>query len=102
MVDLGLGLAAALASKFLLENGARVLRVQPPEGDPFGKIYPAYETLRTGSEKASGALDDLLAKADVCIVGGEDFPGITAHPKAAALSANSLPEHAAARLTPRH
>jgi crotonobetainyl-CoA:carnitine CoA-transferase CaiB-like acyl-CoA transferase len=81
IVDFGVGMADALVSKFLVELGATVHRVEPPEGDPFGDIYPAYEYWRRGQlldVEASRSLERqsaLLADADVCIVGGEDFPG---------------------------
>src|SRR5438128_585336 len=77
VVDLGLGMAPALAAKFLVELGADVTRIQPPGGDPFGKIYPAYEIWRRGEKRGSAdQLESLLAQADICLTGGEDWPGI--------------------------
>src|SRR3954471_8086216 len=76
IVDLGLGMAAALCSKFLRESGARVTRVPLPDGDPFRDVYPAYEAWHEGNTVARHfEADALLADADVCIVGGEDYPG---------------------------
>jgi crotonobetainyl-CoA:carnitine CoA-transferase CaiB-like acyl-CoA transferase len=91
IVDLGLGMAAALVAKFLRESGAEITRIEPPAGDPFYGVYPAYETWRRGLRIDSAAsasrdrLDELLAHADVCIVGGEDYPGIDGRRSAADL-----------------
>ena len=93
VVDLGLGMAAALVAKFLREAGATITRAEPPSGDPFYGVYPAYEMWRRGVELDSAAarsserLDALLSGADVCIVGGEDFPGVERRRDAAALQA---------------
>src|SRR5262245_13020417 len=82
VVDLGVGMAAALVSKFLGELGARVIRVEPPQGDPFARHYPAHEIWRRGAQRDDAAsqstahLEQLLASADVCICGGEDHPDI--------------------------
>ncbi len=48
VVDLGLGMAAALVAKFLREGGALLTRVEPPAGDPFYDVYPAYAVWRRG------------------------------------------------------
>jgi crotonobetainyl-CoA:carnitine CoA-transferase CaiB-like acyl-CoA transferase len=91
VVDLGLGMAPALVAKFLREAGAAITRVEPPAGDPFYSVYPAYEVWHRGSLKDESAgqsaaqLDAVLARADVCIVGGEDFPGLPPRRDAAAL-----------------
>ena len=93
IVDLGLGMAPALVAKFLREAGASIMRVEPPAGDPFYDVYPAYPVWRRERELDKGAssspdkLDALLAKADVCIVGGEDYPGVDARRSAAELQA---------------
>ena len=41
VVDLGAGMAPALIAKFLAELGARVIRVEPPDGSltRFGYVY---------------------------------------------------------------
>ncbi|UZW57522.1 CoA transferase [Sphingobium sp. JS3065] len=80
VVDLGAGMSAALVAKQLGELGARVDRIKPPAGDPFYDVYPAYRfwhrhAVLNGSEKVA----DLLGRADICIVGGEDYPGF--HPQ---------------------
>lgn len=82
VVDLGLGMSAALAAKLLANAGAEIIRYEPEAGDPFYDVYPAYrlwqesKQIRTFDEKAV-ALE--LQTADVCILGGEDYPGF-AHP----------------------
>jgi crotonobetainyl-CoA:carnitine CoA-transferase CaiB-like acyl-CoA transferase len=82
VVDLGIGMAPALAAKYLAEAGAHVVRVEPEGGDPFYDQYPAYEVWRRGCECNSDArrdrskLNELIAAADVCINGGEDYPGL--------------------------
>jgi crotonobetainyl-CoA:carnitine CoA-transferase CaiB-like acyl-CoA transferase len=81
VVDLGVGMAAAMVSKVLAEAGASVLRLEPEMGDPFYEVYPAYGVWRRKStiecvEKL--AIERVLHRlhgADVCLVGGEDFPG---------------------------
>ena len=91
VVDLGAGMAAALIAKFLREGGADLTRLEPAGGDPFYGVYPAYEVWRRGSTIHRGGdgsperLDALLESADVCLVGGEDFPGAARREDAAAL-----------------
>jgi crotonobetainyl-CoA:carnitine CoA-transferase CaiB-like acyl-CoA transferase len=91
VVDLAAGMAPALVAKFLIESGAKVAKLEPAPGDPFYSVYPAYEVWHRGADirKHDGApetLKALLAKADVCIIGGEDFPGLDRPYDAAALS----------------
>jgi crotonobetainyl-CoA:carnitine CoA-transferase CaiB-like acyl-CoA transferase len=89
VVDLGAGMAAALVAKYLREHGAEITRLESPGRDPFRDIYPAYEVWRRGSstlgDDGPGRLEAALAGADVCIVGGEDHPGISRREDAAAL-----------------
>ena len=89
VIDLGVGMAPALVAKFLREGGADITRLEPPAGDPFYEVYPAYEVWRRGStilrENEGPSLDMLLATADVCLVGGEDYPGAARRRDAAAL-----------------
>lgn len=90
VIDLGVGMVAALAADHFSKLGATVLRVEPPAGDPFYDIYPAYATWRAGSVKLPrGSLDRELQRADVCIVGGEDFPGLQWSFDADAIAASS-------------
>lgn len=82
VIDLGVGMSAALVAKFLCESGADVTRVEPVGGDPFHAVYPAYGLWRRGERvdheatNSTDRLEQLLAGADVCIVGGEDYPGL--------------------------
>lgn len=92
VVDLAVGMTGALAAKFLAEMGASVVRVSPAGGDPFVKVYPAYSTwrhLETEDWDAAASderLEKLLAEADICLVGGEDYPGFEHRHDAHALS----------------
>ena len=94
VVDLGLGMAAALAAKFLREAGAEIVRVEPSQGDPFYDVYPAYAVWRRGMEIERAAAESqervssLLEDADVCIIGGEDYPGVERSNSAAALQSS--------------
>ena len=89
VVDLGLGMAAALVAKYLLEAGAKVTRVEPAGGDPFYDHYPAYQVWRRGSHIDTAAarsetdLQALLSRADICIIGGEDHPALEGRRRAA-------------------
>lgn len=77
VIDLAVGLSAALVVKSLTDNGAQVTRIAPTGGDPFAAVYPAYEALK-GAARALPP-DDIeaqLADADVCLIGGEDHPGL--------------------------
>src|SRR4030095_10430489 len=83
VVDLSVGMAGALATKFLVDAGARVRRMEPADGDPFRGQYSAYEIWQRGKELVrspdSGGdaiLDELLSGAAVCVLGGEDYPGL--------------------------
>jgi crotonobetainyl-CoA:carnitine CoA-transferase CaiB-like acyl-CoA transferase len=49
VVDLGVGMAAALVAKFLRESGAEISRFEPPGGDPFYEVYPAFGVWRRDS-----------------------------------------------------
>jgi crotonobetainyl-CoA:carnitine CoA-transferase CaiB-like acyl-CoA transferase len=87
VVDFGLGMSAALIAKQFAEFGAQLVRIEPRGGDPFDGVYPAYRLwrqheLRSSPERAAVHLQ----YADVCIVGGEDFPGVAHEIDAQALS----------------
>ena len=84
VVDFGLGISAALAAHILADAGAKIRRVEPSAGDPFYEGFPAYAVWRRGAEiskaetlpKAIVSVSDTLAAADVCLIGGEDYPGL--------------------------
>ncbi|MDQ3122139.1 MAG: CoA transferase [Actinomycetota bacterium] len=84
VVDLTRYLPGAYASRELLRLGARVVRVESPEGDPMRETAPAWDSaLRGGTEsvicdlKADPRLAQaLVARADVVL---ESFrPGVAA------------------------
>jgi crotonobetainyl-CoA:carnitine CoA-transferase CaiB-like acyl-CoA transferase len=78
VVDLGTGFSGALVTKLVADLGASVTRVHPTL-DPFLDLSPAYRLWR--SEQISQPfttqddLDVLLADADVCVIGGDEYPG---------------------------
>lgn len=79
VIDQGQGMPIALVAKFLREMGARVIRINTGP-DPFDDVYTAHRTWRSTLEHvvATGeSLETLLAGADICLLGGEDFPGLT-------------------------
>lgn len=88
VVDLGVGMAPALAAKLLVEAGAEVIRFEPSGGDPFYEAYPAYEVWQRGKTVAvsdDAAVEAALARAEICILGGEDYPGLQVRRDAQAL-----------------
>lgn len=88
VVDLGAGMAAALVSAHFKQLGASVFRLEPSTPDPFDEIYAAYATWRSGcTTLRKDQLEEQLRRADVCIVGGEDFPGFEHRFDATALAA---------------
>lgn len=92
VVDLAVGMAGALTAKFLAEMGAQVYRVPPQGGDPFFGVYPAYRKWRNAQiladveARSHERLRELIANADICLVGGEDFPEFTLPHDARALA----------------
>jgi len=84
LVDLTRYLPGAFASRELLRLGARVVRLEPPEGDPMRHVAPAWdEALNAGKEsvacdlKAGSALARaLLERADIVLEGFR--PGVAA------------------------
>jgi crotonobetainyl-CoA:carnitine CoA-transferase CaiB-like acyl-CoA transferase len=87
VADFGLGLSAALVAKQFAELGATVSRIEPAAGDPFYDVYPAYRFWRchTVLEPIERGTE-ILETADVCIIGGEDYPGLASPWDAQALS----------------
>jgi alpha-methylacyl-CoA racemase len=84
VVDLTRYLPGAYASRELLRLGARVVRLEPPEGDPMRHVAPAWEAaLNVGKESVACDLKAepelgraLLARADVVLEGFR--PGVAA------------------------
>ena len=82
VVDLGLGLSAALVTRMLADAGAEVRRIEPSAGDPFYELYPCYSVWRRDAHISKAATSaaamaaNALATADLCVVGGEDFPDL--------------------------
>jgi alpha-methylacyl-CoA racemase len=76
-VDLTRYLPGAYASRELLRLGARVVRLEPPEGDPMRHVAPAWdEALNAGKESVAVDLKSatdfgraLCARADVVLEG---------------------------------
>jgi crotonobetainyl-CoA:carnitine CoA-transferase CaiB-like acyl-CoA transferase len=77
VVDLTRYLPGAFASRELQRLGARVVRVEPPEGDPMRHVAPAWdEALNGGKESVACDLKAepelaraLMARADVVLEG---------------------------------
>ena len=84
VVDFTRYLPGAFASRELQRLGARVVRVEPPEGDPMRHVAPAWdEALNAGKESVACDLKtepelarSLLARADVVLEGFR--PGVAA------------------------
>jgi crotonobetainyl-CoA:carnitine CoA-transferase CaiB-like acyl-CoA transferase len=72
----------ALIAKFLAELGATVLREGRAADEPFARVYAADVVWRAQQERVERcasvdpAEDVLLARADICLLGGEDLPGL--------------------------
>src|SRR5687768_10560111 len=77
VVDLTRYLPGAFASRELLRLGARVVRLEPPEGDPMRHVAPAWaEALHGGKESVACDLKTdlelaraLLERADIVLEG---------------------------------
>jgi crotonobetainyl-CoA:carnitine CoA-transferase CaiB-like acyl-CoA transferase len=76
VVDLTWGVAGPLATMFMADYGAEVIKVEPPGGDPFRALLPAYTvwqrgkksiTLNLKSAPGKGLLRRMLARADIMI-----------------------------------
>lgn len=92
MVDFSHVVAGPLATHFLALNGARVIKIEPPTGDPLRNytinpdqagMAPAFQGINTGKESicldlktddGNKAARDLIANADILV---ENFrPGV--------------------------
>jgi crotonobetainyl-CoA:carnitine CoA-transferase CaiB-like acyl-CoA transferase len=80
VVDLSTGIAGPMAAMFLRDFGARVTKVEPPDGDP-GRDEPGFSMYNRGklglvidpeSQADVVRLRNLLGVADVCITNGLD------------------------------
>jgi len=83
VADLSVGMAGAVSTKFLVDVGARVRKLEPPGGDPFYERYAAYATWQVGKTITrarhlanTDEIDAAVSGADVCIIGGEDHPDL--------------------------
>ena len=84
VVDLTRYLPGAFASRELLRLGARVIRLEPPEGDPMRQVAPAWDAaLNAGKESVACDLKAepelaraLLERADIVLEGFR--PGVAA------------------------
>ena len=84
VMDFGLGLPGALVTRMLADAGAQIRRFEPSAGDPFYELYPCYSVWRRDARisraetlaAATTLAADMLATADVCVIGGEEFPGV--------------------------
>ena len=47
VVELATGIAAPYATMFLADHGADVVKVEPPEGDPY-RAEPGFQTVNRG------------------------------------------------------
>ena len=76
VVDLSWYLPGAFASRELLRLGARVVKIEPPEGDPLRRVAPAWDAaLNAGKESVACDLKRepqlgraLCSRADVVLV----------------------------------
>src|SRR5271166_2719789 len=84
VLDLSWGVAGPFATMFMADNGADVIRIEPPGGDPYRDLLPAYRVWQRGKQSLTlnlktdsdrRILHELLDGADVLI---ESFgPGVT-------------------------
>ena len=89
-------LPGPFASRELLERGARVVRVEAPEGDPMRAVAPGwYQALNAGKEtvvwdlaREPGLGRDVCARADVVLEGFR--PGVA---ERLGFGAGDVPEH---------
>jgi crotonobetainyl-CoA:carnitine CoA-transferase CaiB-like acyl-CoA transferase len=88
VVNMGAGLPAALVATVFAQLGAEVVAAHPQDGDPFDAMYPVLRRWRRDWRLAGETeLSRLLETADVCVMGGEDYPGAGRRRDAARVSA---------------
>jgi crotonobetainyl-CoA:carnitine CoA-transferase CaiB-like acyl-CoA transferase len=104
VIDLSWGTAGAVATMLLADYGAEVIKVEPPNGDPF-RAMPGYTVWNRGKQSVvlnlrdeadSADLTELVAGADVLIesfapgtlskLGFEIEPLLARHPRLIACS----------------
>ncbi|WP_216906348.1 CaiB/BaiF CoA transferase family protein [Nocardia noduli] len=76
VIDLSTGIAGAYCTKLLAEGGAKVVKVEPPEGDPLRRWSASGADIADGDDGAlfaflSGTKDSVVA--DVAVAGDLDF-----------------------------
>lgn len=77
VVDFGAGMASALISQMIADLGGRIVRPERLKGDPCEERYPAHIAWREKVEYLDDARIEVeLARADLCIIGGESHPDI--------------------------
>ena len=84
VVDLTRYLPGAFAARELLRLGARVVRIEPPEGDPMRQVAPAWDDALNGGKESvacdlktdPGLARALLERADIVLEGFR--PGVAA------------------------
>ena len=72
VVDLSTGIAGAYCTKLLADGGARVIKVESPQGDPLRAWSASGARIETGSD---GALFGFLAGAKHSVVADPDVDG---------------------------
>ena len=100
ILDLSWGMAGPMTTMFLADNGADVIRIEPPLGDPFAQ-QTGYRVWNRGKRSAlprsaelrgAAAFDQLARASDVVVdsfsLGTTDGSGSTTTP-----SADSIPDH---------
>ncbi|HEY9313773.1 CoA transferase, partial [Williamsia sp.] len=71
VVDLSTGIAGAYCTKLLADGGARIIKVEPPEGDPLRGWSASGANIDTGSD---GALFSYLACSKHSVTVDPDDP----------------------------
>ena len=78
VLDGATGIAGPYAAMFLADQGADVVKVEGPAGDPY-RSDPGFQTINRNKRSVVAPLDDLVPSADVIIV---DRPGQAARLRA--------------------